>query len=445
MIKKHAYILVLKITGNSFEKEWNEVKKIKNEEDLSDIQEKYLKSLILHAYHSTPHYTILEKDGVIKDNKVFLQNFGLLPLLTKESVREMPDKFVSKDYSLRKWYYNSSGGSTGEPIRFIQDRLYAKWQNATLKGYYQNILGIDELGVKKILLWGSERDVFEGTIGFKAKVNNWLTNTMFLNSFVMTQRNMKRYVKIINSFKPDLIRGYASSLYELCRFVGDKLPIHSPKIVVSAAETLQDEVKKEIEKVFATKVYNFFGSREVGPIAGECRHGLLHMFTFNNHTEVINKKTGTPVEENQEGNIIVTNLHNYSMPLIRYEIGDMAILGPKTCECGNPLPTLIKITGRVTDHFEREDGTIIHGEYFTHLFYLKDWIKAFQVVQEDYKKIRVYVSLRGNINDFEKKDIENKIKLVIGQDCMVIWEIVEKIPRTKSGKHLYTRSLVHRT
>jgi len=144
----------------------------------------------------------------------------------------------------------------------------------------------------------------------------------------------------------------------------------------------------------------------------------------------------------EEGKIIITNLHNYSMPLIRYEIGDTAIGDPKQCQCKNILPTLKKITGRITDHFVLKDETLIYGEYFTHLFYLKEWVKTFQVIQEDYEKIKILMVLEKKINTNDKKDIENKIRLVMGQNCQINWEFVKDIPKTPQGKHLYTKSLI---
>jgi phenylacetate-CoA ligase len=306
------------------------------------------------------------------------------------------------------------------------------------------MLGIEEPIVRKVILWGSERDIFQGGLGWKARLSNWLSNTVFLNSFRMTEDDMGRYLTIINSYKPDLIRGYAGSLYELCRYAKKRgIKMHTPKAVVSTAETLMDKMREEIENVFGTKVYDFYGSRETNNLAGECKEGLLHIFAFHNYIEVLDSYD-RPVKEGEEGRIIVTNLHNYSMPFIRYEIGDMAILGPKKCKCGSLLPTLKKITGRITDHFVKKDGTVIHGEYFTHLFYFKDWVKAFQVVQEDYQKIRILVVLKNKVNEHEKKDIENKVKLVMGWDCQVVWEFVDDIPKTPQGKHLYTLSKVWR-
>jgi phenylacetate-CoA ligase len=435
MIKKYLYDIFLKISRKDFEVQYNSI-------ELSNYK-KYLENLLLHSYVNVPYYSKIFQNINLINNKINMYKFYNLPILTKDIIRKHYTELISKDYMKRKWYYNSSGGSTGEPVRFIQDELYKKWSNATNKYYYHNMLGIDEMHCKKVILWGSERDIFEGTIGLRAKISNWLTNTIFLNSFRMTKEDMEKYVKIINQYKPELIRGYASSLYELCKFAEmNDLKIFTPKVLVSAAETLNDYMREKIESVFGTKVYNFYGSREVNGIAGECREGSMHIFIFSNYVEILDYHN-LPVTEGREGKIIVTNLHNYSMPLIRYEIGDTGILESRRCKCGNQLPILKKITGRITDHFIKKDGTIIHGEYFTHLFYLKDWIKTFRVIQEDYDKIRILAVPQGKINEIEKKDIENKIKLVMGKDCKIYWEFLEEISKPKSGKHLYTQSLLY--
>ena len=444
MIKKHILILLLKLKENYFEDQLNQIERINSEKELMDIQANYLKKILLHAYHNVPFYTQrLKKAGVVNDSNVDINEFSRIRLLTKDDIRKHGKELVSKDIGVRKWYYNSSGGSTGEPVRFIQDYLFGKWYRATLQHYYNNVIGIDELAVKKVMLSGSLKDIFEGTIGLRAKIENWLSNTKFLNSFTMTENDMERYVKIINSYKPDLIRGYASSLYEICKFIEKKrITVHQPKVVISISEKLRREMREKIETAFGAKVYDFYGSREVHSIAGECNAGLLHIFMFNNYVEVLNEHNHS-VKEGEMGKIVVTTLHNYSMPLIRYEIGDTAILGPKRCKCCNPLLTLKEVTGRITDHFIKEDGTIICGEYFTLLFNLKDWIKSFQIIQEDYRKIRILVTLQGNINHAEKREIENKIKLVMGKNCNIIWEFVEEIPKTQSGKYLYIKSLLY--
>jgi len=444
-MKKMLRAAITRIRGVDFEREHQEIKNINTKEELLEFQEKYLKNLLLHSYQNVPYYHRIFKDiGILDNGTVDLSKFNEIPILTKEIMRAHHKELISKDYKTRKWYYNSSGGSTGEPTRFIQDDLYAKWGNAAFYYWYKNILGVNEPSVKKVILWGSERGIFEGGVGLKAKIINWLTNIIFLNSFRMTEEDMKRHIRIINSYKPELIRGYAGSLYELCRYAERKnMAIYTPKIVVSAAETLNNEMRKKIESVFGTKLYDYYGSRESNNLAGECEEGLMHVLIFHNYVEVLNNHNQL-VKEGEEGRVIVTNLHNYSMPLIRYEIGDIAVLGPEKCRCGNVLPTLKKVTGRITDHFVKEDGTIISGSALTLTFNRKDWVEAFQIIQEDYKNVKILIIRKGDVNESEKIDIEGKIKFLLGQDCRIIWEFVHEIPKTQSGKYLYIKSLVWR-
>lgn len=445
MFKKNINNLISKISGTNFKDQYLEIKKIRNMDDLIKFKELHLKRLLLHASKQVPYYHQLFKNaGVVNAETVDLSNFVKIPILTKEIIRS--EKLISDDYLSRKWYYNYSGGSTGEPTKFVQDSTYEKWFNATNDYYYTHMLNIDEKNVKKILLWGSPRDLFKDNMGIKAKIGTWLTNTVFLNSFKLTEADIETYVKTINLYKPDLIRGYAGSLFELCRYAEEKnVKIYTPKIIVSSAETLTNEMREKIESVFGTKLYDFYGSRETASIAGECRRGLMHIFEFNNYIEILDENN-QPVKEGQEGRIIVTNLHNYSMPFIRYEIGDMAMLGNNDCECGNVLPTLKRVYGRIEEQFVKKDGSIVIGYYFVHLMGVvlnKGFIQKFQVVQEDYDKIRILVILNKILPDIEKKDIEDKIRLQMGRDCKIIWDFVDDIPKTNSGKYLYTVSFLN--
>jgi phenylacetate-CoA ligase len=445
MIKNVLLNLGCTLTGTYTEKDYREISSMTDPDTLHAFIEQRLNDLLLHAYqHTQYYYRIFDQIGIVQGDHVDLSRIQEIPLLTKEIIRRHHEELISDDFKDRGWFYNTSGGSTGEPVRLIQDRQFQRWSKAANNYYYRNILNIDEPIVRKVIIWGSERDLFTGTIGAKAKISNWLKNTIMLNSFRMTPNDIEKYIHTINIYKPDLIRGYAGSLHEICRYAErNNLDIYSPKVLVSAAETLNDEMRNQIERVFGKKLYDFYGSREVNNLAGECKDGLMHSFAFWNYQELLDEHN-RPVKQGEEGKVVVTNLLNYSMPLIRYEIGDVAVLGPKRCSCGNILPTFEKITGRITDHFIRKNDTIVHGEYFTHLFYLKDWVERFQVIQEDYDKIRLMIVARGEVSDLCKHDIDEKIRLVMGQECKITWDFIDSIPKTPTGKYLYTKSLVRR-
>jgi phenylacetate-CoA ligase len=432
-----------------FQKEYTDISGLSDTETLNNFITQKRNNLLLHADNHTRYYHKIFRDiDLIQDNKINLSRFEEIPILTKEIIRKNQQDLVSDEIQSRIWFYNSSGGSTGEPTRLIQDNVYSTWGSATSYYYFKNILGIDEPSAKKVVLWGSERDLFKGSLSNKAKIQNWLFNTIFLNSFKMTGPDIEGYIRTINSEKPEIVRGYAGSLFELCRYAEQKkMLLYHPKIVLSAAENLSEEMREVIESNFGTKVYNFYGSRESSNLAGECKEGLLHPFSFWNYLEVLDKDN-RPVGEGEEGRIVITNLFNYSMPLIRYEIGDMAVLGPRKCSCGHVLPTLKKITGRITDRFILKNGTTVPAEFFIHLLgvvcYEGSGFERFQVIQEDYDKIRINIVAQKEISEHYKKDVDEKIRVVMGQECIILWQKVDDIPKTPTGKYLYTKSLVGR-
>jgi phenylacetate-CoA ligase len=440
--------MISKLKGTDVNREYQEIKRISNRDELQRFQQRCLENLILHSYKNVPYYqNIFDKIDLVNDKKVDLSKFHEIPILTKELLLKNQKELISKDYLTRKWYYNFSGGSTGEPTKFMQDNYYQKWYSASNKYYYQDMLGINENNVKKIFLWGSPQDLFKGGISFKNKIGNWFTNTLLLNSFKMTENDLKSYINTINTYKPEIIRGYAGSLYELANFSEkNKLTIYKPKKLVSSAETLTSDMRTKIETVFGTKLYDFYGSRETASLAGECKDGLIHIFSFNNYLEILDQNN-SPVPEDQEGRIIVTTLHNFSMPLIRYELGDVAVLGPPVCSCGNFLPSLKKISGRLEEQFIKKDGSIIIGYFFVHLLGVlqnRGYLKKFQVIQEDFNQIKIRAVLNKDLPESEKNEIERKIRIAMGMDCKIIWDVVDNISKTSSGKYLYTQSLVKR-
>lgn len=412
-------------------------KQLKN--NIPSLEFHYLKSLLEFAPKNIPYY-----QKYFENKEKLSSHLSSYPIINKKIIHDNFELMYCRNYKKVRQYRNSSGGSTGQPQTYIQDNVYATWNHVTKKYYFKEFLNIEENQVAKVILWGSERDL-QGHKSPISRLINWKNKSFYFNSFMMTSEVMNNCVSTINKIKPVLIRGYASSLYAFAQYIKkNNIKIYHPKLIVSSAETMRSFMRKEIESVFNTKLYNFYGSREVGAIAGECCRGMMHIFSFNNHVEILNNNY-TAVTPDENGRVIITNLHNYSMSLIRYEIGDMAIRA-KACSCGSKLPVLKEITGRVTDNFITADKEIVHGEYFTHLFYFKDWVKEFQVVQNDYKDITISVTMHKKGIDppaDDINDINNQILLVMGKDCKIHWSMVDNIPKTPQGKLLFTLSNIH--
>jgi len=395
------------------------------------IQKHLLFENLKFSFNNIPYYINLNIDfGSFKEDTIF-EDIKSVPFLTKKELREDFDNLYIINPKLKRIYPNTSGGSTGEPTKFMQDNYYADWSAAT-KIFYNEWAG-RKIGEPLIKLWGSERDILGQTESASHRLANWVRNLKLLNSFRMTQEEMEKYVEEINLYKPKIILAYVQSIYELAKFARENnLKLNSPNSIMASAGVLYPKYKELIQNVFQCPVFNRYGSREIGDMACDCdRHEGLHLNVFTHYIEIIDKK-GKNCESSKMGEVVVTTLVNYTMPLIRFKIGDMAVLSNRQCSCGRGLPMIEKIVGRNVDVFKNIKGDLIDGEYFTHLIYFKDYIKKFQVIQEKEDYIIV---------DFD--DIIAKIKLVMGENIKVKYELVDDILPTKSGKYRYTISKVY--
>lgn len=400
--------------------------------------EVYLRQLIKHAQTHVPFYTERLPKSID-----WVQKFENIPLLTKATIKDNLERLKSDDIDSRDWRWNHTGGSTGQPLTVAQDRTYDYWRVASERFFYEQMLGVEVDRVPKVLLWGSMADVFKQKARLKDRIFTWAQNLTTLNTYTMSEEHMAQYIEIINKRKPVIIRGYAGSLHRIARYAKEhNLRLYHPKVVVSAAETLTKEMRELMEEMYGCKVHNYYGSREVGAIAGECKKGKIHIFAFNHRMEVLDME-GKPVAPGQEGRVIITTLHNYAMPLIRYQIEDTAIAGG-ACACGLQLPTIEHVTGRIWDYFVTKEGEMVLGGVFTRQLWDKPWVREFQVVQNDYEDFDIFYVPKGEPPQAEMEYIEGRIRFVMGENCQVKWHAVEEIPKTPQGKHLFTISHVSR-
>ena len=395
------------------------------------LSTRYLDQLLTHCHDRVEYY-----------RSVSPRSLSLVdwPTLTKELIRANRDRLLGSTQA--KTYENSSGGSTGHPLTLVQDEEYRRWTARVKEYYFREFLGVEWLQVRSVWLWGSDRDLRRRS--WRSRISLFLRPRLILNTFHTSETIWLDYIDRINSYRPYFVAGYAGSLYRLAEVAKKHRRIlHRPQFVHSSAELLHGYMRDLIEDQFKANVYDYYGSREVGAIAGSCRFGRLHVFSMNNILEVVDQ-SGRSVPRGNEGEIAVTNLHNYSMPLVRYLIGDTGVLGSSECPCGSRLPVLEKLTGRTTDHFRTRANRLVHGEYFTHLFYHRPWVNQFQVDQLDFEHIRVYVVPNSATNQEDVVLITRKIREAMGNSCRVSWEYVDSISRTSEGKHVYTRCLLDR-
>jgi phenylacetate-CoA ligase len=410
-----------------------------------DTTKQLLVQLLAHCQRSVPYYAELMKT-VGDDFEHDPENYLLkLPILTKRMIRTHFVRLTSLDLDQRKWCYNTSGGSTGEPVKLIQDRDHGDRVNARQQ-FYSTWAGAD-IGDATVHVWGSEREILGASMGENMK--KWCTNCTlrqkFLNAFCLTPKKMRTFVHILNTQRPKLIIAYVDSIFELARFAQrEHMAIRPQAAIITSAGTLTTFMRETIERVFQCKVFDRYGSREVGDIAGECAtHNGLHIFPWGCYVEVVDEE-GSPLPAEREGSILVTCLSNYAMPLIRYKIGDRGSLSAEThCACGRGGQMLKTIAGRNDDIFRMQDGTQIDGGYFGMLLYSRPWVLKCQVIQKSYTSLLFKIKkAEHGCSSQELADITSKARTLMGEDCQIDFEFVDNILPSPSGKYRYILSEV---
>jgi phenylacetate-CoA ligase len=420
--------------------------KIHQFDDKGSIEKRQLNklnTLIAYAYKNIPYYTKLFNSAGIDSHNTSLNKLHeieCIPFLTKSIIQNEYDSLHIKDLSTRGAYTNSTGGSTGEPVSFIQDTVFFENSQASflLALSWRNANPYDSV----IKIWGAERDTFEGKKPLISYIKDFFRNRIVLNCFIMTEKNIVDYINIINRHKPKLIIAYVQSIYEIAKYAEEhNINIETQCAIHTGAGTLYECMRLTIEKVFGCKVFNHYGTREMSSIASECKdHSGLHITMDHTLVEVVDEN-GIACPPGVEGEIVVTTLNNFSMPLIRYKIGDIGTMSSSsTCSCGCNYPKLEKITGRTNGVFKTKKGDRVGGEFFTHIFINRRWVKSYQVIQKDFNLIKISI-VKGVLVKDQSKDIieiKNKIKKIMGMDCVVEFDFVERIPKTKTGKLLNT-------
>lgn len=410
-------------------------------EEIEKLQLKKMKNLVSYAYKNVPYYKKMMDENQLHPSDITdFNNFKKIPILHKNQIRQNLDDLISADANRETIRKDFTGGSTGEPLVIYRDKNYSEYAKADQYRSYE-FSGYRQ-GDKIARLWGAHRDAPQTS--FLGQIQQKINRTLFINTFNIYEKDMENIIKKLETFNPDYLLGYTSSLYFFAKFFEkNNITNIRPKSIISSAETLYDYQRRLINKSFCAPVFNHYGCREVGAIACECnQHNGLHLLAENQYVEIIDR-AGESCDNGEIGKIIVTNLNNYSFPLIRYEIGDMARKSKiDHCNCQRGLPLLDEITGRTIDNFIFSRGEIIHGGYFHMLFYNVKGVKHFQIIQEKIDKILIKIVKSHEFNENEINQIIKTIKKDLGEDIEIVLNYFEEMDTTPTGKCRVTISKI---
>ncbi|MBN1583276.1 MAG: phenylacetate--CoA ligase family protein [Anaerolineae bacterium] len=408
--------------------------------DLLALQQKKLHRLLTYAYKNVPYYQrLFDQVGLLPDEALADVNcMRKLPVLTKAIIRQNFDDMQTTEMAYRaKMSRLTTGGSTGHPLIFMQDANFRDYVTADIHRH----LGWAgwELGQIHAYIWGAHFEVEAGE-AIRTRLMNWTLNRFVTNAYVLSDESMGAFAEQIRRRGPRILFGYPSSVYRFAQFVDEnQLADITFDAIFSSAEVLYPAQREYIETVFKGKMFNRYGTRELGGICCECgAHTALHASIENVYIEILRDLDARePAEPGETGHIVVTNLNNYGMPFIRYSIEDMGAWSTiEHCPCGRELPLMELVQGRRIDMFKTKDGRSVWGGFASPMFGMEG-VKRFQLVQKSLDLVVARIVKDGELDQAKLDEIEETVHTALGDDVQVEFEFLDEIPVLDSGKYRY--------
>lgn len=406
-----------------------------SEEEFQKYQTAKLQETLRHAFATVPHYREMrERLQCNAEDFTSPSDISRLPLLSKQELRGNEESFVSEEANLTQCVQTSTSGSTGTPLK-----CWESTESASRRFAF----------VARLRTWAgvpkpvrAHRAQFTGRSIIPDRQdpnkppfwrNNKPNDARLFSTTHISEKTVPHYVRGLREFAPDLIDGYPSAILMIARIAKQqKLELPKPKAIIVSAETLFPEHRAEIKEAFGCLVYDQYASSEPSCFWCDNEHGEMLISPEYGISEII-KPDGSPAGPGEEGEVVVTSFLNPVMPLIRYRVGDMAVMGePGPAKCGRNMQRIQSVSGRKDDIlYIPERGYI--GRLDPVFKGLSNIIEA-QIIQESLEQITILLVPAPGYESKHGQKLVDNLRSKVGQAVAIDLRVVEQIPRGANGK-----------
>lgn len=425
-IRQKAFWLIDKLKKNRIRKHYEDIDKIINNFKYAEITNNHrIQKLLNYSVKNTEYYQYIKKDSTLLD----------FPVVDKNIIRENYQSFQSKKYQNKKKWEMTTSGSTGTP--FTVQQSYEKRYRVQAELIYFSEWANYKVGTEHVFAHAVTPK------NKKSKIKLWMQNEKDFDVLDLSEQSLEKQCQIImKKGNIEIIIGYASAIYELAKHSlekGYKPNMYRLKGVITGTEPLYEDMREVIMEAFGCNVVQRYSNMENGILAHECTdNNEFHINHASYKIELLSLENDTHVEPGEIGRIIVTDLFNYAMPIIRYDTGDLGIL-KENSQCGIPTPILTKIEGRKVDSIYNTSGEMISPSAISTKFWeYSKVIKQFQFIQEEDKAYRILINAKTGYSN--EKEILESMKDIVGHDSIIRIEYVKETPVLASGKRRYIKN-----
>jgi phenylacetate-CoA ligase len=334
-----------------------------------------VRELVKQTYETVPYYRrAFDQAGVQPHNVRGVSDLLRLPITERSGLQRAPavDMLASWARNARLITHSTSG-STGQPLLLrrtrFEERVHSGIRLRVFTKYGARVTDHRaSLSLGMIDLRGDDMPI---TARFG----------LFPRTALNANHSPEEIIADLRRLRPKIITGYANSLARIAdHLTPADMAIIRPRFVNSGSEILLPQVRRELSSGFGCPVYNTYGCHEANLLAWECPStGYLHICDHSVILEV--DRGGRPAQAGEDGEVIITALHSYATPVIRYRLNDLVTRGPTPCPCGHPASTIINIQGRALDWFTCPGGLKLHPIVVMNALERVAWVRRFQVTQ----------------------------------------------------------------
>jgi phenylacetate-CoA ligase len=406
-------------------------------DELRTLQMRRLRQQLIHAYRYVPFYRLrMAEAGLTPLDIQTHEDLRLLPVLTKRAMQDHQDLLVSSDVPAKNRVRNQTGGSTGSPLQFYVDvdRFDSRMASTERHNAWAGLRPGDWYAH----LWGSRFDVGDKPDSNPSWRQKLLYRNLTLHTAAVSEEAMMRYVEVLRRYRPRFMLAYAQSAVLFAEFCREN-NIHDIAFesMIVSAEMLLPGKRQVLEETFRGKVFNRYGCREVSVIASECEyHSGLHV---NADALLVEVEPGPNLPTGM-GQVLVTDLLNRSMPLIRYEIGDLASLDSDMhCPCGRSLPLVGNIQGRTSDFLCLPNGRMIAGPSLALLAADMRDVRQVQFIQSDPQHITLKVVAGRGYSLLTEQELRRRMQPYLEDVSKLTIVTADSIASEPSGKYRFVK------
>ncbi len=405
---------------------------------IRSFQSRQLAVLLDHAARHIPFYASrLAEAGYRAGEGISAELWRRIPVLTRRNVqeagRQLDSPAVPPEHGPSQLFQTS--GSTGTPIAVHRTQMaYLFWQAVTLR---EHLWHERDIGAKLAVIRFDPEGHAKPPDG--RLVPNWgeptapyyPTGPMAMLSITSTIDEQTEWLR---RHDPAYLLTHPTNLLALarhCRAMGVRLALRGATTI---GEPLTDETRTAVHDAFGVTVTDIYSTRECGYLALQCPAAThYHVQAEDVCVEVLDDD-GAPCPPGATGRVVVTPLHNFATPLIRYEVGDLAEVGGP-CKCGRGLPVITRIAGRTRNMVRLRSGGLRYPGYIFSKLVEVPAVVQFQAVQRAYDRIDLDLVVRRPLTAAEEEQIRTMIEKAIGGDLAVTIGYRDAIPRAAGGKY----------